>query len=133
MIRTPFFLSQQIGRADSVGCHLGCLLLDDIRINRPGECPIPSVPASGEETGLFRLHQPLCRKLCNNDASCPHPLQKCCTFGCIRNCTTVSISTIFGGGEEKRPGKHLFFLSDADKRKKALLMHFFLKFQALKN
>ncbi|VDK35465.1 unnamed protein product [Taenia asiatica] len=77
-----------IGHVDSVGCHLGCLLLADIRNNRPGECPIPSVPAGGEEADIFRLHQTLCSKLCNNDASCHHPLQKCCTFGCIRNCTT---------------------------------------------
>uniref|UniRef100_A0A915EXU9 Anosmin 1 n=1 Tax=Echinococcus canadensis TaxID=519352 RepID=A0A915EXU9_9CEST len=76
-----------IGRVDSVGCHLGCLLLTDIHNNRPGECPIPGVPASEEEAGLFRLHSPLCRKLCVDDASCLHPLQKCCAFGCNRNCT----------------------------------------------
>ncbi|VDM27260.1 unnamed protein product [Hydatigera taeniaeformis] len=106
---TSFFVSQQVERADSVGCYLGCLLLSDIHINRPGECPIPSVPGIAEGTSLFRLHQIFCRKLCDNDASCPHPLQKCCTFGCIRNCTTVRVATLLEEGREGVKMRAAFF------------------------
>ncbi|KAM7541163.1 hypothetical protein Aperf_G00000039163 [Anoplocephala perfoliata] len=89
-----------IGQVDSLGCNLGCLLLSDIHASRPGECPLPSVSAAAAVAsamsvheaevpvpGLIRSRPSLCHKLCTNDASCPHPLYKCCSFGCKRNCT----------------------------------------------
>ena len=72
---------------------MGCLFLTDIHPNRPGACPLPSVSSANDKSGLFCQHSILRHNLCVNDASCPHPLHKCCSYGCNRNCTMVRLVT----------------------------------------